>query len=158
ASGFIRKPFRFRCFGWTPDRPGSPVFPRGERFPDGRSSVFKGSGIALQRKTIGAPALTEYDRRFRFDRGGWSGIVAVPTTYEETLERALGKIGEPLLIVERAGVPDLVEADLATFDGTGHGNGNGWDRLIGYLPACRLEHLGDPAFCRAHRTRYPYLS
>jgi PfaD family protein len=130
------------------------VFSRDERFLEGRSSLFKRSGIALRRKTIGAPLVTEYDLRFHFGSGGWSGTVAVPTTYEETLERALGKIGEPLLIVERAGVPELVEGDL----GHGPGNGNGWDRRIGYLPTCRLEHLGDPGFCRAHRTRYPYMA
>jgi PfaD family protein len=77
----------------------------------------------------------------------------VPTTYdEETLERALGKIGEPKLIVERAGATELIEGDLAAFDG------NGSERLIGYLPACRLEHLGDRAFCAAHGIRYPYLA
>ena len=85
-------------------------------------------------------AATGYDRRFLF--GGWSGIVVVPTTYEETLERALGKIGEPYLIVERAGVHELLDGDLAALDGSVGGS----DRIVGYLPACRLEHLGDRAF------------
>ena len=34
----------------------------------------------------------------------------------------------------------------------------GRDRIVGYLPACRLEHLGDRGFCTAHRLRYPYMS
>ena len=80
--------------------------------------------------------------------------MVVPTTYEETLERALGKIGDPYLIVERAGVHELLEVDLAALDGSVSGS----DRIVGYLPACRLEHLGDRAFCAAHRLRYPYVS
>jgi PfaD family protein len=80
--------------------------------------------------------------------------VVVPATDEETLERALGRIGTPYRVVERAGGMELVEADLAAVeDGPG-----GWDRVAGYLPACRLEHLGDRAFCAAHRLRYAYMS
>jgi PfaD family protein len=86
--------------------------------------------------------------------GEWSGIVVVPTTYEETLERALGRIGDPYLVVERAGVPELLEADLGALDVSVSGS----DRIVGYLPACRLEHLGDRSFCAAHRLRYPYMS
>ncbi len=80
--------------------------------------------------------------------------MVVSTTYEETLERALGKIGEPYLIVERGGVHELLDGVLASFDGGVSGS----DRVAGYLPACRLEHLGDSAFCAAHRLRYPYVS
>jgi PfaD family protein len=80
--------------------------------------------------------------------------VVVPATYEETLERALGRIGTPYLIVERAGVTELAELELAAPDG----GVNGWNRVAGHLPACRLEHLGDARFCAAHRLRYPYMS
>ena len=80
--------------------------------------------------------------------------MVVPTTYEETLERALGKIGDPYLIVERAGVHELLEVDLGALDGSVSGS----DRIVGYLPACRIEHLGDPTFCATHRLRYPYMS
>jgi PfaD family protein len=106
--------------------------------------------------------------------GGWSGTVLVPTTYEETLERALGKIREPFWIVERGGGHELVavdaEGDRASFafEGmeNGHGsgpnlclgNGFGPGRVVGYLPACRLEHLGDASFRTAHGLRYPYVS
>ncbi len=104
---------------------------------------------------VGAPLSTDYDLRFLFV-GGWSGTVAVPTTYEETLERALGRIGEPYLIVEREGGPELLEGDLTAWDGGASLGGS--DRLVGYLPAVRLEHLGDPEFLAAHRLRYAYLS
>ena len=87
-------------------------------------------------------------------RTAWSGIVVVPTTYEETLERALGRIGEPYLFLERAGVVELLDGDIAALEGSVSGS----DRIVGYLPSCRLEHLGDSAFCAAHRLRYPYLS
>jgi PfaD family protein len=75
-------------------------------------------------------------------------------TYEETLERALGKITAPYLIVEHAGVTELVEGGFPALDG----GIIGWDRITGYLPPCRLEHLGDGRFCAAHRLRYPYMS
>ena len=78
--------------------------------------------------------------------------MVVPTTYEETLERALGRVGDPFLVVERAGGHELLEADLAALRGRCV---RGADRVVGYLPACRLEHLGDASFCADHGLRYP---
>ena len=73
----------------------------------------------------------------------------VPTTFDETLERALGRVRDPFLIVEGPGGLELVEADGTAF---------GADRSAGYLPACALENLGDPSFCADHGLRFPYLS
>jgi PfaD family protein len=67
--------------------------------------------------------------------------------FHETLERAVGEVAEPFLIVDRGGAPDLVmgppTADCAL----------DLERLIAFVPACRLEQLGDPAFRGAHGTR-----
>ena len=35
---------------------------------------------------------------------------------------------------------------------------NGAQRLVGYAPALRPEHLGDPGFLTAHRLTYPYVA
>lgn len=76
----------------------------------------------------------------------------VPTTCGETLERALGRVGDPFVVVERAGAPEFVEPD-AVGDAA-----HGTDRIVGYLPVCRPEGLGDASFCAEHRIRYPYLA
>jgi PfaD family protein len=94
---------------------------------------------------------------------GWSGTVLVPTTYEESLERALGRIREPFWIVERGGgrvlrAADAPEDGLNPISANDFGDGNGDGRVVGFLPACRLEQLGDVAFCAEHGLRYPYVS
>ncbi|MGE5754549.1 MAG: PfaD family polyunsaturated fatty acid/polyketide biosynthesis protein [Planctomycetaceae bacterium] len=78
--------------------------------------------------------------------------MVVPTTYEETLERALGRVRDPFLVMERAGGHELVEGDPAMPEVAGT------DHLAGYLPPCRPEHLGDASFCAEHRLRFPYLA
>src|SRR5262249_2708151 len=58
----------------------------------------------------------------------------------------------PFVVVERAGGYEFREGDPAAFEGNGAG------RAVAYLPACRLEHLGDPSFCADHGLRYPYMA
>ena len=82
--------------------------------------------------------------------------MAVPTTHEETLERALGRVRDPFLVVDRAGALDFVEADLASGDLGGPAGVDG--RVVGFLPACRPERLGDPGFCDEYGLRFPYVS
>jgi PfaD family protein len=78
--------------------------------------------------------------------------VAVPTTYEETLERALHRVHDPFLIVERSGEHALFEWDPRAWDAPEG------DRIVGVLPACRPENLGDPSFLAAHRLRFPCVA
>jgi len=80
--------------------------------------------------------------------------VVVPTTHEETLERALGRVRDPFLVVERAGGYEWLEADPDSGDWPPHAPG----RVAGFLPACRPECLGDASFCADHGLRYPYVS
>jgi PfaD family protein len=86
--------------------------------------------------------------------------VVVPTTHEHdlTLERALGRVRDPFLVVARAGGYELTEADSDAGDWPGSVPVSGPGRVAGYLPACRPECLGDPSFCADHGLRYPYMS
>lgn len=72
--------------------------------------------------------------------------MVVPSTLDATLERALGRIRDPFLLLKRPAGYELVEADPLAFVG---------ERVAGFLPAARLENLGDETFCRDHRLRYP---
>ncbi len=77
----------------------------------------------------------------------------VATTVDDRLERALGQVGTPFLVVaDREGGFDLVEADADGFD-AGHAG-----RTLGYLPACRPEALGDASFRAEHGVRFAYVS
>ena len=72
--------------------------------------------------------------------------------FHETLERAVGQVGEPFLVIDRGGVADLVmgpptaasAVDLA--------------RLVAFVPACRLDQLGDSSFREAHGTRFACMA
>jgi PfaD family protein len=99
-------------------------------------------------KTFAARSFDDYDGRFL---SGWSGTVSVPTTYDEALERALWRVRDPFLIVERPGGHELIEVDVVGF------LSDDAERVAGYLPACRPEHLGDASFCAEHGLRFPYL-
>nr|WP_020465950.1 PfaD family polyunsaturated fatty acid/polyketide biosynthesis protein [Singulisphaera acidiphila] len=78
--------------------------------------------------------------------------MVIPATYEETLERALCRVGDPFLIMEREGSHALLEWDLAAWEGPGG------ERVAGVLPSCRPEDLGDVSFREAHRLRFPYVA
>ena len=73
----------------------------------------------------------------------------VSTTVGTQLEQALGRVGVPFLLVDRGdGERELVPAGA-------EGEGSA---VLGYLPACRPESLGDAAFRAEHRLRYAYVS
>jgi PfaD family protein len=76
----------------------------------------------------------------------------ITTTSVQALEQALGNILQPLSLRTRRD-PDGVCTALASEPGNGHD-----DAETVFVPACRLEHLGDPGFCADHRIRYPYLA
>ena len=80
--------------------------------------------------------------------------MAVPatTTHRESLERALGRVRDPLLVVRR-GVADPDGYDLVD-----PGSDEAFSQPAGYIPSCAPEHLGDPAFRHAHGVRFAYVS
>jgi len=82
--------------------------------------------------------------------------VLIPATDDETLERALYRVEDPFLIVEREEGLALLDwdPDVAGWEGRLPGE----SRIAGVLPACRLKDLGDRSFGRVHRLRYPYVA
>jgi trans-AT polyketide synthase, acyltransferase and oxidoreductase domains len=78
--------------------------------------------------------------------------VAVASTYMEKLERALGRIGSSFFVVNRSGHIEVVEESAIGAGSTTQGE------VAAYVPACRLEDLGDPNFVADHRLRYPCMS
>ena len=74
----------------------------------------------------------------------------VSTSVGAQLEQALGRVGVPFLLVDRGdGERELVPASGEGADGSA---------VVGYLPACRPESLGDAAFRAEHRLKYAYVS
>ena len=78
----------------------------------------------------------------------------VVRTIEETLERALGRVRDPFLVVDRADGIELIEADPWPTPTELGDEG----RIVALLPGCRPENLGDPSFCNDHSLRYPCVS
>lgn len=79
--------------------------------------------------------------------------MVIPATYEETLEHALYRVADPFLVVERGGGHALLEWDREAWE-----RPEGGDRVVGVLPACRPEDLGDVSFRTAHRLRFPCVA
>ena len=89
-----------------------------------------------------------------------SGDVAVSAALEETLEWALGRVATPFQVGNRDGRPQVLEVDGKTVDGSaGPRPSEGVSRSsVAFVPATRLEHLGDPSFLADHGIRLPYVS
>jgi PfaD family protein len=73
--------------------------------------------------------------------------------FQEKLERCLGDVAEPLWVLDRGGTPDVISGDSYP-DPRILGSG----RVSAFVPACRLDQLGDPAFCAAHGTRFAFMA
>jgi trans-AT polyketide synthase/acyltransferase/oxidoreductase domain-containing protein len=78
--------------------------------------------------------------------------VVVASSTAETLERALGDIGKSFAIVKRSGRLEVEESFAAGFGSNGDGE------LAAWVPACRLEDLGDSGFRTDHGLRYSFMS
>ena len=79
-------------------------------------------------------------------------VSARALTFEEDLDRALGEVREPLLVFDRGGVPTLHPGwptELTALQD---------ERPKAFVPACPLEHLGDPSFRSLHKTRLACMS
>ncbi|MGA9925707.1 MAG: 2-nitropropane dioxygenase, partial [Isosphaeraceae bacterium] len=72
--------------------------------------------------------------------------------FHETLERAIGDVAEPFLVVDRGGVAGLIMGPPAA------ASLEDLERLIAFVPACRLEQLGDPSFRETHGTRFACMA
>lgn len=72
----------------------------------------------------------------------------VPTTSEFTLERALGRVSDPFVVVASGGAFEPRELEPGVFP----------HDFKAYVPACALDDLGDRSFCGDHGLTYPYVS
>jgi trans-AT polyketide synthase/acyltransferase/oxidoreductase domain-containing protein len=73
-------------------------------------------------------------------------------TLMESLEHALGEVGQPLVIVDRGRGPELLKEPLsASLLSSGA-------RILAYVPECPPSNLGDESFRSEHRTRYCLMS
>ncbi len=72
--------------------------------------------------------------------------------FPETLERALGEVADPFLVVDRGGTADLIIGP------PGAASSLDLDRLVAFVPACRLDQLGDPCFSDTHGTRFACMA
>jgi trans-AT polyketide synthase, acyltransferase and oxidoreductase domains len=70
----------------------------------------------------------------------------------EEVEQLLGDVARPVLVVDRDGRPAL------TTDSPAEASAQDLDRLLAFVPACRLEELGDAGFREAHGTRYSCMA
>ena len=80
-----------------------------------------------------------------FQRGVALWSCCRPTVFTRRWSGAIGEVAEPFLVVDRGGVADLIMGPPAA------ASLDDLERLIAFVPACRLEQLGDPAFREAHR-------
>jgi trans-AT polyketide synthase/acyltransferase/oxidoreductase domain-containing protein len=78
--------------------------------------------------------------------------VVVASTFVESMDRALSRIGVTFRVVERSGRHEIVEQTEAALDSNGEGE------FSAIIPACQMEDLGDTRFCADHRLRYPCVS
>ncbi|MFH1726102.1 MAG: PfaD family polyunsaturated fatty acid/polyketide biosynthesis protein [Elusimicrobiota bacterium] len=80
------------------------------------------------------------------------------------MSEALHDIRRPIYVVKSdgefafgVGGTAVLGADAASEEEKGASADGRWP-VVGYVPACGLEDLGDPSLCADHGIRYPYLS
>jgi trans-AT polyketide synthase/acyltransferase/oxidoreductase domain-containing protein len=71
-------------------------------------------------------------------------------TDTHVIQDAIRAIRRPIHLVENAGHYALISPEESGAPPPG--------ARMAYVPACRLEDLGDPTFCADHGIRYPYLA
>jgi trans-AT polyketide synthase, acyltransferase and oxidoreductase domains len=78
--------------------------------------------------------------------------VVVTSTSVESWEDALGRIGKSFSLGIRSGCLDVIDETLVGNSTSGNGEVAAW------VPACRLEDLGDASFRNDHGLRYALMS
>ena len=82
----------------------------------------------------------------------WSSTVPFAPAFLESLERALEDVGTPVQVVDRGGTHEVV---TGPFEGAGLA---GTDRPLAFVPAVRVENLGDQGFRNLHGVRLACMS
>jgi trans-AT polyketide synthase, acyltransferase and oxidoreductase domains len=86
--------------------------------------------------------------------GSWTPGERAPAFEARQIADLLAECaGEPIYVLATPARPRPGIAVGGTFTGE-----PGEYRVVGMLAAMRPEQLGDPAFCAAHHTRYPYIA
>jgi PfaD family protein len=74
----------------------------------------------------------------------------------ETVSGALRAVKKSVAVIIRNGKPVIRTGGTAVIGSTPAVPGQG-DPLLAYVPPLPVENLGDPAFTKTHRLRYPYI-
>ncbi len=95
--------------------------------------------------------------------GYWRAGEAKPETGVAALDRALGHLEAPFIVVETdtglgIATGGEVEGAAAGVDEGRDDPDRGLYPIRAYVGAGRLESLGDPSFCADHGLRYPYVA
>lgn len=88
-------------------------------------------------------------------RGWLQGASVEPIESPLTLANALGATDRVFAVVEAEGRLGLASPSEGRFCGS---EASGAMAIKAFVPACGISELGDPAFCRAHGLRFPYVA
>ncbi|MBI3726379.1 2-nitropropane dioxygenase, partial [bacterium] len=89
--------------------------------------------------------------------GWWTPGATPPAPGPLALERALGRVGSPVYVLESEAGVAVAQDGTATFGGEESPDPLALP-LRAFAPALRPEQLGDPAFRAAHGVRYAYVA
>jgi trans-AT polyketide synthase/acyltransferase/oxidoreductase domain-containing protein len=85
-------------------------------------------------------------------QGWWTSNGVSPLT---DLSAAIRQIADPLIAVSSNGQLAVGQGGISTFGGVAP---DGALPIEAYVPACRVERLGDASFCADHGLKYPYFA
>ena len=86
----------------------------------------------------------------------WSPNGTLPTAGLSSLASNLGRLADPILLLEREGQYAFVHGAPSHLSPESSG-ANAY-RFAGYLPPLPLKNLGDVSFCEDHRIQYAYVA
>lgn len=90
--------------------------------------------------------------------GVWHGDAEPPSTDAAGWRDALQALGSPLYLVWDGNRYGVATGGRAAVGAVGGNGASGGLDLVGVVPPCAPDSLGDPAFRAAHRVRYAYVA
>lgn len=88
--------------------------------------------------------------------GWWRGQASPPSVEDAAFEAALHAVTRPIYVLDVDGQLGVAQDGVAMITDNHDDNIVGFP-LIGFVPALRPEHLGDPEFRAIHGLRYAYI-
>ncbi len=95
-------------------------------------------------------------KQLETDLGWWSADGVEPSSSEKDLKEAIFHILHPVYIIIKNRKCAVGIGGTGVF-GKGTAPANAFP-IAAYVPACRIESLGDPSFCADHGMHYPYIA